>query len=185
MPFINNSNNFCIKLPIILENIDNLYKTIYNLNYNIFSISGYSETRYLGSYLLNNNNNYNYNNLTATFKITPNISNDIYNLFILNNNKELFYDLALIDSYKTSIFMNNLFRNIKENKNLDTLEESDNEEEFENIENNKYVYLEKTYNIECLYSYKFKKWIPQKISKNNIINKNNLELILGKKKIFL
>ena len=81
--------------------------------------------------------------------------------------------------------MNNLFRNIKENKNLDTLEESDCEEEFENIENNKYVYLEKTYNIECLYNYKFKKWIPQKISKNNIINKNNLELILNKKKIFL
>ena len=81
--------------------------------------------------------------------------------------------------------MNNLFRNIKENKNLDYLEESDEEEDFENIENNKYVYLEKTYNIECIYSYKFKKWIPLKISKNNIINKNNLELILNKKKIFL
>jgi len=185
LPYINNSNNFCIKLPIILENIDNLYKTIYNLNYNIFSISGYSETRYLGSYILNNNNNNNNNKLVATFKITPNISNDIYNLFILSNNNELFYDLALIDTYKTSVYMNNLFRNIKENKNLDYLEESDEEEDFENIEVNKYVYLEKTYNIECIYSYKFKKWIPQKISKNNIINKNNLELILNKKKIFL
>jgi hypothetical protein len=184
LPLIYNSNSFYIKLPIILEDINSLYKTIYNLNYNIFSISGYSETKYLGNYILNNNNNNN-NKLLATFKITANISNDIYNLFILNNNKEIFYDLALIDTYKSSIFMNNLFRNIKENKNLDTLEESDSEEEFENIQNNKYVYLEKTYNIECLYNYKFKKWIPQKISKNNIINKNNLELILSKKKIFL
>ncbi len=186
LPLIENTNNFYIKLPIILDNIDNLYKTIYNINYNIFSISAYTNYKYLGNYILNNNNNNNNNNnLLATFKITPNISNDIYNLFILNNNKEIFYDLALIDSYKISIFMNKLFRNIKENNNLDTLEESDSEEEFENIENNKYVYLEKTYNIECLYNYKFKKWIPQKISKNNIINKNNLELILTKKKIFL
>ena len=81
--------------------------------------------------------------------------------------------------------MNNLFRNIKENHNLDNLEESDEEEDFENIEINKYVYLEKTYNIECIYSYTFKKWIPQKISKNNIINKSDLEIILNKKKIFL
>ena len=35
--------------------------------------------------------------------------------------------------------MNNIFRNIKENTNLDALEESDDEEEFENISLDKYV----------------------------------------------
>ena len=37
--------------------------------------------------------------------------------------------------------MNSLFRNIKENGNLDLLEESDDEEEFENIALDKFVYL--------------------------------------------
>ena len=35
--------------------------------------------------------------------------------------------------------MNTLFRNIKENQNLDALEESDDEEEFENISLDKFV----------------------------------------------
>ena len=78
--------------------------------------------------------------------------------------------------------MNKLFRNIKENNNLDTLEESDSEEEFENINIDKFVNLEKSYLIDCEYSSKFKKWIPRNLSKNKIVSKNNLHLILGKKK---
>ena len=165
-----------------LQNYDYLFKLIYKLDYNIFSISAYTNNKYLGSYIFSNNNNN--NNITATFKITPSINQDLYNLFILNNNKEEFYDLALIDSYKTSLFMNKLFRNIKENNNLDLLEESDNEEEFENINIDKYVDLEKNYLIECKYNNKFKKWIPINLSKNKLINKNNLQLILGKKKSY-
>tara|TARA_Y100001970_G_C14252093_1_gene872609 strand:- start:4937 stop:5953 length:1017 start_codon:yes stop_codon:yes gene_type:complete len=182
LPHLHNQNNFFVKLPIILQNSDNLFKLIYKLDYNIFSISAYTNNKYLGSYIFSNNNNN--NNITATFKITPSIYQDLYNLFILNNNKEEFYDLALIDSYKTSLFMNKLFRNIKENNNLDLLEESDNEEEFENINIDKYVDLEKNYLIECKYNNKFKKWIPINLSKNKLINKNNLQLILGKKKSY-
>ena len=101
---------------------------------------------------------------------------------ILNGNEEEFYDLALIDSFETSKFMNKLFRTIKENNNLDTLEESDSEEEFENINIDKFVNLEKSYLIDCEYNNKFKKWIPRNLSKNKIVSKNNLYLILGKKK---
>ena len=35
--------------------------------------------------------------------------------------------------------MNSLFRNIKENNNLDTLEESDDEDDFENTNPSKYI----------------------------------------------
>lgn len=52
--------------------------------------------------------------------------------------------------------MNSLFRKIKENKNLDLLEESDSEEEFENTTLEKYVDLNKSYIIECFYNKKFK-----------------------------
>jgi hypothetical protein len=56
--------------------------------------------------------------------------------------------------------MNKLFRNIKENQNLDTLEESDDEEEFENDKIDKFVYINKTFKMNCLYNSKFKKWTP-------------------------
>jgi superfamily II DNA/RNA helicase len=42
----------------------------------------------------------------------------------------MYYDVAFIPDYSTSVMMNKLFRNIKENQNLDALEESDDEEEF-------------------------------------------------------
>ena len=70
------------------------------------------------------------------FKITPDIQNDIYHLHYYDpqlNEKstENIFDVAYIPDYKTSVMMNKLFRNIKENANLDALEESDDEAEFE------------------------------------------------------
>jgi hypothetical protein len=187
LPLIKTNSNFYIKLPLILENSDSIFKKIYNLDYKIYSIMVYSDYKYLGNYILDSNNFNNSNNfkkIIATFKITANIEEDLYNLFIINNEKELLYDLALINSYKTSIFMNNIFRNIKENKNLDLLEESDSDEEFENINSDKFVNLEKSINFDCEYNNKFKKWVPLKLSNNKIISKKELEFNLGKKIIF-
>ena len=76
--------------------------------------------------------------------------------------------------------MNNLFRKIKENRNLDLLEESDSEEEFENTDISKYVNLEKEYTIKCKYSNRFKKWIPLEINKDSIISRKELYNILKK-----
>ena len=83
---------------------------------------------------------------------------DIYNLF--SADKDSFEGVAHIPDYKTSVKMNNLFRIIKENSNLDALEESDDEDEFENENENKYVHLDKEYKMMCEYNYKFKKWVP-------------------------
>ena len=73
--------------------------------------------------------------------------------------------------------MNNLFRNIKENINLDTLEESDDEEEFQNNNIDKFVFLDKRINMLCKYSYKFKKWVPYKLADPslNIVDKFQLD----------
>jgi hypothetical protein len=115
----------------------------------------------------------------AIFKITPQIQNDIYNLFIYNNGQEEFYDIALIPDYNTSVFMNTLFRNIKENRNLDSLEESDNEEEFENTQEDKFVYLDKSFKINCQYNYKFKRWMPVSLAGKNdrIVSSNMLSFV--------
>jgi hypothetical protein len=59
--------------------------------------------------------------------------------------------------------MNNIFRKIKENDNLDAIEESDDEEDFENIDYDKYVDLKKYVFMECKFSMKFKKWIPTRV----------------------
>ena len=94
------------------------------------------------------------------FICKPDIQNDIYHLYTSDNE---YVGLSAIPDYKTSVMMNNLFRKIKENDNLDALEESDNEEEFENSNVDKFVYLDRSYKIVCNFNNKFKKWVPIKI----------------------
>jgi DNA repair photolyase len=86
--------------------------------------------------------------------------------------KEIYYDTAFIPDFNTSVMMNKLFRKIKENDRLDALEESDDEEEFENENEDQFVYLDKTYNMICLYNHKFKKWYPIKIADTNMVITN-------------
>jgi hypothetical protein len=110
------------------------------------------------------------------FKIKPDIQNDIYHLYCLNGLEEIYYKVAYIPDYKTSVMMNKLFRNIKENENLDLLEESDDEEEFQNDKEDRFVHLDTSYNMICNFNYKFKKWYPVSLAPVNlkIIQQNEL-----------
>jgi hypothetical protein len=92
------------------------------------------------------------------FMVSADIQSDIYHLNHVHGKYRP--DVAYIPNYKTSVFMNSLFRTIKENTNLDTMEESDDEEEFQDIRMEKYVNLEKCIPMECMYHRKFKRWIP-------------------------
>ena len=103
------------------------------------------------------------NNKEIVFNIKPDIQNDIYNLYCIENQNEIFYNVAYIPDYKTSVMMNKLFRNIKENDNLDLLEESDDEEEFQNENVDRFVDMSKSFFFVCRYNYKFKKWFPVKL----------------------
>ena len=116
-----------------------------------------------------------YEKLFANFIVKPEIKSDIYSLYTNEMGREEFYNIACIPDYKTSIMMNSLFRIIKENKNLDALEESDDEDEFENINQDKYVFLDKKYNMRCEYSHRFKKWIPREITHQQIFSVKNLQ----------
>lgn len=105
---------------------------------------------------------------TTVFQVRADIQYDIYHLFAFGKNKELvYYNIAYIPNYKSSVFMNGLFRKIRENKNLDFIEESDDEDDFQNTKIDKYVNLEKTLNMECIFHPKYKKWIPVKVSDRN------------------
>jgi hypothetical protein len=82
---------------------------------------------------------------------------DIYKLY---TDKNIFVGIAHISNYSLSVYMNSIFRNIKENQNLDLLEESDNEDDFENTEPTKYVDLSKRVKMKCVFNERFKKWVP-------------------------
>ena len=100
----------------------------------------------------------------TVFKIRADIQFDIYRLFAYGaNHSHVYYNVAYIPNYKTSVFMNGIFRTIKENANLDAIEESDDEEDFENIDPEKYVDLQKSVLMECRFHPKFKKWVPIKV----------------------
>jgi hypothetical protein len=100
----------------------------------------------------------------TVFHVTADIQYDIYHLFAYGKNKKLvYYNVAYIPNYNSSVFMNDLFRNIRENKNLDYIEESDDEEEFQKTEEDRYVDLKKNLLMECQFNYKFKRWVPKKV----------------------
>ncbi len=158
-------NKNCIVFSMVPfnSNYNKLITTIDNLSYPIYCI----QSRYF-----NNNEYINFIHkkqrevVSAIFTIDADKQNDIYNLYCYTpQDKNTFYGIALIPSYKASVMMNNIFRTIKENNDLDKLEESDDEDEFENIEEDKFVNLQKRVLMRCDYSHKFKKWIPMEILK--------------------
>lgn len=109
----------------------------------------------------------------AIFIVKASLQNDIYDLYYEVEKKGVMkYGTARIPNYTTSIMMNKLFRTIKENDNLDKLEESDDEDEFENVDLDKFVDLNKRVIMECVYNNKFKKWVPFKISNSKQIVTN-------------
>jgi len=121
----------------------------------------------------------------TVFVVTPDIQNDIYHLSFINAINQDTTRVAAIPDYKTSVMMNRLFRNIKENQCLDTLEESDDEEEFENNDIDKYVYLDRSYRMLCRYNRKFGKWVPLRVAKPSDRGLSKEDIIcLEKNKIY-
>lgn len=104
----------------------------------------------------------------TVFKVMADIQYDIYHLYAYGKeNSHEYYGIAYIQDYKTSVFMNQLFRKIRENKNLDYIEESDDEDDFQNIDCDKYVDLTRTIVMECIFHSKFKRWMPVRIAPHN------------------
>lgn len=108
-------------------------------------------------------------NIQAVFIVRPNVQNDIYELFVKtarptastsSQPSYVFHNFAHIPNYKSSVMMNALFRKIKENARLDTMEESDDDDEFENTEQDKFVSLKTEYKMVCRLNKKFCRWVP-------------------------
>lgn len=161
----NNSNRH---LSLSMDKINTSQLHISNTTPNTIPNTKYNTTlpkgKHHSSGITNKNRRYNYNK--CVFQVKAELQNDIYNLYCYNQNNVLqYYDKASVPSYATSVLLNNLFRNIKENDDLDVIEESEDEEEFENEELDKYVDINKSYKMLCEYNYKHNKWVPKQLAK--------------------
>jgi len=102
----------------------------------------------------------------AVFNIMADAQLDLYHLYTHDNS---YCGLAGIQTLKTSMFMNGLFRRIRENSNLDLAEESEDEDDFQNTDCNKYVHLDRVIPIRCVFNLKHKKWVPTSVAGENSV----------------
>ena len=165
-----NNNQLIFGLPNMTNKKDEITKIINDTPYKLYAIQHRFLTKKINIFYNEQITNY---NIFANFLIKALIAPDTYAIFGLKNHKLVEHSYLLISSYKKSVFMNKLFRNIKENDNLDYLEESDDEEEFENISENKFI-LEKEYIFRCVFNRKLKLWEPEEIIKDKISNLNDI-----------
>ena len=147
-------------------------ETMQELPYFVYSIRLYSKGVYVGTYQLKSSEA-----PTAIFRVKASTQDDIYNLYCHKANNSC--GIASIPSYKRSVEMNNIFRIIKENQNLDFLEESDDEAEFQDVRIDKYVDLKKCVTMKCIYRKKIKKWEPLELSNGRIITEKEYVKICG------
>tara|TARA_Y100000817_G_C16856040_1_gene544035 strand:- start:823 stop:1740 length:918 start_codon:yes stop_codon:yes gene_type:complete len=159
-------------LPIIDQNYNNLLAKVDNLPYDLYCIQCRSRRGGIYNRKIKRKTQY------GIFCIKATVDTDIYSLYCLDRNgKCVQYGIADIPDYKTSCLMNGLFRNIKENRNLDLLEESDDEDEFENTDEAKYVDLDKEIIMQCVYNSSFKRWRPLKKTREKITYSKEISLM--------
>lgn len=160
MPYINVTINRKLNLtaaqitPTLMTSVQSFYRARYTMDFN--------------------KPQYKYN---TNFLVKADLQNDIYHLFAYGSRKSMvYYGIMYIPDYKTSVMMNSIYRNIKENANLDAIEESDDEEDFQDISPEKYVDLNKIMSFDCKFHRKFKKWYPIVVSpsQTKIVHINKL-----------
>ena len=113
-----------------------------------------------------------YNQIYSTsivLYITAGVAFDVYYYQLQD---DVVLDDVLIADLKTSRMMNGLFRSIPESECLDIIEESDDEEDFKDLREDKYVDLQKKMLVKCGFNRKFKKWIPIEPLETNIYNQS-------------
>lgn len=160
---------YLFKIPILKRDYKNIVSSLNKLPYNVYCIQHRSwiENEYLNEKVHVEKTEY------AVFSAKADNAADVYTLRCLDNNVLVNIGYAYIGDIKTSIFMNKLFRSIRENDNIDLIEESDDEDTFENVSNDKFL-LNKKYTIRCVFNKKYKKWQPINITNDPITKKQEL-----------
>lgn len=100
--------------------------------------------------------------MVTVFWVKADVQFDIYNLYC---SKDVFCGVAGIQTYKTSVLLNTLFRKIRANQNLDAIEESDDEDTFEDVRETKWVAdMSHKVKMVCEFNAKLRKWVPVRVA---------------------
>jgi len=174
-------------LPIISNNYNQLLQNISNLQYKIYAIKfKTSDSKTIKNILFSQEITYslpyyqnhitqsrNINNISNHSKhvqhvhqsqikdlfVKPTIDMDTYhayyNVQCLENDS---CGMLHINNLKSSFHMNSIFRKVKENSNLDLLEESDDEDNYQNSYGN--IDPNTPIKITCIFNSSFNKWQP-------------------------
>jgi len=177
------TNSFLIiGLPVMKTDFQEAVNFLAALPYPTYGIQMFLKNKVIseGVYLLKQTTLH-----EGLFLVKATLQNDIYNLYGGSaplppgcHVPTVAYGIAMIPSYKSSVMMNSLFRTIKENANLDLLEESDEDEEFENSSESKFVDLNKEIVMKCVFNKRFRKWQPIEVV--NAKGKEKIKLITVK-----
>ena len=151
-------------LPFIHQNHTEVTKVIKNIPYDVYCIQ--HRQLYNTSVFLNEKVNIQ-KNAIKNFIVKASGRTEIYHLYNIHTFNEMANPIstACVPDYKTSVYLNSLFRNIIENDDLDKIEESEDEEDFENMDEFKYTDTDKTFVMECNYHSTFKSWVPNRVVK--------------------
>lgn len=116
--------------------------------------------------------------METVFAMMADPTYDLYRLYAAGYGGLLeFYDYACVIDRATSKWLNSEFRLIRENANIDAIEESDDEADFNDVRDNKYTNLEKQIVVRCRYIKRLQKWIPVVGSSSllkNVVHKHRL-----------
>lgn len=125
-----------------------------------------------------NNNKSVSSDIRCVFLVKANADPDSYTLFGKDPNggnaqcnaeseKLVSVGLALVPSYSDSVRMNLLFRNIRENVSLDYIEESEDEDEFQDINPTKYLLDGAKHKMNCYFSKACNRWVPESVASDD------------------
>ena len=94
-------------------------------------------------------------------EVKAHIEPDTYSLFCQDDRgSRVCIGKAVVSSIETSVMLNRIFRNIRENDNLDLLEESEDDEEFEDIREDRFVDLDRCVRMICRRHERLNAWQP-------------------------
>ena len=170
-----NTNFITVGMPCWCPNYANATQTIDSLPYPVYGIKAFNTRNEkkpcCGIYQVREKQQH---NVEGIFRVNATLYSDVYHLYCFDHNDKSAYATAAVPSYRRSVQLNDIFRRVKENANLDLLEESDDEEEFENIDDDKFVDLSKYVLMKCVYHKKFRKWEPVEVITNSkLITREN------------
>lgn len=142
-------NTLVVNLPITRTDINTLLHEKNSVDYPLYCIEYLNGSKMYYKKLQSNTREF------RELVILPDIKSDIYHVYDTN-----YIGCACIPDLRTSVMMNKLFRNFRELDNIDLIEESEDEEEFEKYGDDKYVDLNKSIIFKCKYNTIFQQWTP-------------------------